>query len=110
MYSEPITRRHLLFFNEFLLWKVGVKNVYNTSEKAVGIYPQLPHLSVRKYVQSRLVPRRWQFSPTITPANTTHLSTQKSGSITEVSGQFFTQSTEPITTITTYIEREGTRG
>ena len=105
---ETIIGRHGLVSNGFLLWKVGVKNVYNYSEKLVEFHPHNPQRRFGKSLTPNVIPRTRQLYPEDTPPNTTSLYTVKNIKTTDRVGQLYPVSTEPITTITTYIIRGGT--
>ena len=106
--AEAVTGRHGLVSNGFLLWKVGVKNVYNYTEKLVEFHPHNPQRRFGKTLSPNVIPRARQLYPDNTPPNTTSLYTVKNTKTPDRAGQLYPVSTEPITTITTYIIRGGT--
>lgn len=104
---EQVIGRHGLVSDGFLLWKVGVKNVYNESEKLVETFPHIPHNPTHMFNPIRLLPRTRQSSGWFTQDTNTDLSTYKKNESTDTKLGLSPQSTEPTITTITYINRRG---
>lgn len=104
---ESVIGRHGLVQNGSLLWKIGVKNVYNYEEKLVGGFPQLPHNQWGRTKRVDVLPTQSNFYPVFSDSSSTDLSTLKTRQSTDTRRRFSPLSTQPITTTTTYIDREG---
>ena len=104
---EPVIGRHGLVSDGFLLWKVGVKNVYNNSEKLVEAFPHLPHHSVEKSHPIRLLPRIRHSNREFPRPKHTDLSTHKMPDITDTNTRLSPTYTGPTITTITYINRRG---
>lgn len=87
--------------------KTCAKNVCNLLEKSVGALPHVSHKLSSQSPISRLLPRPGDFSPGFIPRTYAALSTVKIVLLTDRNEGFSPQSTPPITTTITYINRRG---
>lgn len=104
---EPVIGRHGLVSDGFLLWKVGVKNVYNDSEKLVEAFPHLPQPAAEKSHRIRLLPNIRHSIGEFPRPKHTDLSTRRKPQTTDTNTGLSPTYTGPTITTITYINRRG---